>query len=84
VLEVSYTDAGPVVLAYRVQKLAMLESGKMKATAHTEGAYFGADGEGELMMESDVELDEVDTEDFERVDGVEEVDGVEYALWVAQ
>jgi hypothetical protein len=46
VLEVSYTDAGPVVLAYRVQKLAMLESGKMEATAHTEGAYFGADGEG--------------------------------------
>jgi hypothetical protein len=39
---------------------------------------------GELMMENDVELDEVDTEHFERVDGVEDVDGVEYALWVAQ
>lgn len=36
-----------------------------------------------MNAEGDVELDEVDTEELERVEGLEMVDGVKYALWVA-
>ena len=82
VLEVSYKDAGPAVLAYRVQKLAMLESGSMTAAAYTEGAYFGEEQEDAMAVGSDVEFIEEDVEEFERVDGVAEFEGVDYALWV--
>ena len=37
-----------------------------------------------MNVEGDVELDEVDTEEFERVEGLEVGDGVKCALWVAQ
>ena len=36
-----------------------------------------------MNVKGDVELDEVDTEEFEMVEGLEVVDGVKYALWVA-
>jgi len=37
-----------------------------------------------MNVEGDIELDDIDTEGFERVEGLEVVDGVKYALWVAQ
>ena len=80
VLDVSYTDDGPVVLAYRVQKLLLSESGKMTATPHSDGAYFGEE-EKRLTVEFDAELDELDIEDFEGLEAVGEFDGVTYGLY---
>ncbi|CAO2657893.1 Nn.00g071530.m01.CDS01 [Neocucurbitaria sp. VM-36] len=81
VLDVSYTDAGPVVLAYRVQKLVLSEGGTMTATPHTDGAYFGEEGSA-ITVNFDAELDEYDVEDFESVEVVGEFDGVVYSLYV--
>jgi hypothetical protein len=81
VLDVSYTDPGPVVLAYRVQKLLLVEDGKVSPNSFTEGAYFG-DEEKESTVVLDAELEDINTEDFEQVDGVGEVEREEYGLWV--
>jgi hypothetical protein len=81
VLDVSYTDPGPVVLAYRVQKLLLVEGGKVSAKPFTEGAYFG-DEEKARTVVFDAELEDIDTEDFEQVEDVGEIEGEEYTFWV--
>jgi hypothetical protein len=39
-LELNYTDDGPTVLGFRVQKLR-LKDGELNAVPHVDGAYFG-------------------------------------------
>jgi hypothetical protein len=39
-LELNYTDDGPTVLGFRVQKLR-LKDGDLNAVPHVDGAYFG-------------------------------------------
>jgi hypothetical protein len=81
VLDVSYTDAGPVVLAYRVQKLLLSEDGEIKNQQHTTGAYFSDDVE-KMTMQFDAEFADFDTEDFEKVEDIEE-DGEQYSLYAS-
>jgi hypothetical protein len=63
-----------VVLAYRVQKLLLSEGGNMSAKPFSEGAYF-VDKEKERTAVFDAELEE-----FEKVEGVEEIEGEEYEI----
>ena len=53
----------------------------MSAKPFTEGAYFG-DEEKERTVVFDAEPEELDTEEFEKVKGVGEIDGEEYGIWV--
>ena len=64
-LEVNWEDEGPTVLAFRVQKLQLIDV-KLTATEETDGAYFGADNEAEEgSIEFDVALDESDRDGME-------------------
>lgn len=79
-LDVSHTDDGPVVLAYRVQKLLLSEAGKVSAKSYTDGAYFG--DVDALMLEVKLDdLDEYDVADFDKVEVIDEIDGKECSLY---
>jgi hypothetical protein len=82
VLDLSYTDHGPVVLAYRVQKLSLTKAGKMSAKGYTDGAYFGKE-EKEVTVQFYAELEDFDMDNLERVNSVGEIEGEKYGLWVA-
>jgi hypothetical protein len=45
-LELDYTDYGPTVLGFRVQKL-QLKDGELSAELYVQGSYFGDDNEDE-------------------------------------
>lgn len=80
VLEISYTDEGPVTLAYKVQKLQLKEDGTIGAEPHVEGAYFGHDGT-KYVVDEDANLDNSDIEGLQGTVVVDEISNEEYNLY---
>jgi len=83
VLDVSYADAGPVTLAFRVQKLQLREDGSMSSESHVDGAYFG-DDEKKYIVDVDADLDDYDVERIEVIPVIDEISGEEYNLYATQ
>ena len=83
VLDISYADAGPVTLAFRVQKLQLREDGSMSSEPHVDGAYFGND-EKKYVVDVDADLDDFDVEGMEVIPVIHEISGEEYNLYATQ
>jgi hypothetical protein len=80
VLELGYTDEGPVTLAFKVQKLQLKEDGTLSAEDHVEGSYFG-DDEKKYVVDEDAPLVESDVEGFQSIVVVDEISNEEYVLY---
>jgi hypothetical protein len=80
VLELGYTDEGPVTLAFKVQKLQLREDGTLSAEDHVEGSYF-EDDEKEYIVDEDAPLVESDVEEFQSTVVVDEISNEEYVLY---
>jgi hypothetical protein len=79
-LDVSYSDAGPVVLAFKVQKLQLKEDGGVSAKPYVTGAYF-SDGPKEYTIDFDADLDEDDITGMDSTAVLDETSGEECILY---
>lgn len=80
VLELSYTDEGPTILAYKVQKLHLRKDGTMGAENYVDGAYFG-DDEQKYILDDDAELTHFDVEGLTSIVVVDETSDEQLILF---
>ena len=80
-LEISYTDNGPTVLGFRVQKL-QLKDGALSAEPYEEGSYFGDDNEDARYIDFNATLDKYDEDGMEHKAVQDELTGEDYDLYL--
>lgn len=82
VLKLSYTDDGPVTLAFKVRKLQLREDGTLSAEEYTDGAYF-EETEKKYVVDDDAELNEADVGGLVRTTVVDDFTGEECSLYTS-
>jgi hypothetical protein len=80
-LEISYTDDGPTVLGFRVQKL-QLKDGALSAEPYEDGSYFGNDNEDARYIDFNATLDEYNKYGMENEAVRDELFAEEYDLYL--
>jgi hypothetical protein len=80
-LELNYTDDGPTILGFRVQKL-QLKEGELSAEPYVDGAYFNDDNKDERFIDFNAGLDGDDEDDMEHEVVQDELTGEEYELYL--
>ncbi|KAL5325003.1 hypothetical protein ACEPPN_006125 [Leptodophora sp. 'Broadleaf-Isolate-01'] len=79
-LELNYTDDGPTVLGFRVQKL-QLKDGALSAEPYEEGSYFNDDTEDTRYVDFNAGLDEYDEDGMGYEVVQDELTGEDYELY---
>ncbi|KAN0116673.1 hypothetical protein V8E51_002650 [Hyaloscypha variabilis] len=80
-LEIGYTDDGPTVIGFRVQKL-QLKDGALSGEHYKDGSYFGDDNEDTRYIDFNATLDEYDKDGMEKEAVRDEFFAEEYDLYL--